>query len=482
MGRDDATVQDVRISDVWLSLRWAVALYSEKQYYARKIERSMEILAKRVALTVTDPPRTSGEAHERELMISPDVDGRDNFSSVAPKTTWRAWYEAFKQIFPTYFAVHLAVLLAECLSFLFLYSQPYHLVGHPYQQIPTPTFSTFWLVWNIWPHDTPHYIEIALHGYNSFWLTAYFPLYPLLIRIATPLTGNQPLLAALLVSNLAGLSMLVVFYQLVKEEFDETRARRAVLYLSIFPSAFFFVAGYTETTFLCFVLLSFYQMRHGRWWWAGLFGFLAALTRNAGILLFIPFCYEYLRQRGFRLEKVRFDGVSIVLIPAGLSAFMLYCYQRFRDPLAFQHAEAHWHHIMLAPWTGLLWMLSLMIHAPGLLSFTFQRNAIEFGSTVFIGVLLILSLVGPWRFPRAYLASILFAAAVWLLPLFSPIGPPSGVFPYQSLTRYMLVVFPAFIVLASLGKYRMVHYTYLMVAGTLFFFLLTQFLLGYLVV
>ncbi len=276
--------------------------------------------------------------------------------------------------------------------------------------------------------------------------------------------------------------MLVVFYQLVKEDFDEVRANRTVLYFALFPSAFFFMAGYTETTFLSLVLLSFYQMRHGRWWWAGLFGFLAALTRNTGIFLIIPFCYEYLRQRQFCLKTVRFDGVSALLIPAGLAAFLLYCAERFGDPFAFQHAEATWHHVLIAPWSGLMWVLHAMMGAPGLLSFALQRNAIELGSTLFIFVLLLLSLVGPWRFPRTYLAYILFAAMVWLLPLLSPVGPPGGIFPYQSLTRYMLEVFPAFIVLASLGKYRMVHYTYLTIAGALFFFLLTQFLLGYLVV
>ena len=68
-------------------------------------------------------------------------------------------------------------------------------------------------------------------------------------------------------------------YRLVEEDFDQERAYRTVLYLSVFPTSFFLAAAYNESLFLCFSLLSFYEMRHGRWWLAGLFGFLAGLTR-----------------------------------------------------------------------------------------------------------------------------------------------------------------------------------------------------------
>lgn len=195
----------------------------------------------------------------------------------------------------------------------------------------------------------------------------------------------------------------------------------------------------------------------------------------------IPFCFEYLRHHQFRLKTLRWDVLSVALIPAGLGIFMLYTYKTLGDPLAFQHAQAHWHHIYVFPLSGLIIVLQTMINSHALLSFVVARNAIEIGTTTFIFVLLVLGLVGPWRFPRAYLAYFIFAAIVWLIPLFAPIRPITGPLPYQSLSRYMLAVFPAFIVLAMAGKHRIVHYTYLMVAGALFFFLLTQFLLGYMI-
>jgi Gpi18-like mannosyltransferase len=391
------------------------------------------------------------------------------------------WFSALKQIWPVYLAAHLAALLIDGLAVLFTYAKPY-----PNPRASTPPLSTLWNAWDIWPHDTPHFIEIALHGYDKFWLAAFFPLYPLLIRVASPLTGGNALLAALLVANLAGLLMLMAFYQLVKEDFGEILAQRAVIYFSIFPSAFFLMAGYSETTFFCCVLLCFYELRHGRWWLAGLAGFLAALTRNTGVVLLVPFCYEYLRQRAFAQRGRRWHALSALLIPAGLGLFLLYCACVLGDPLAFQHAENHWHHVLVAPWVGLSYPIHTMWQTisttQGWLSFVVQRNSIELGTTFFILGLLLLGFFGPWRFPRTHLSYLLFAAIVWLIPLLAPVQPLNGAFPYQSLTRYMLEVFPAFIVLASLGRYRSLHYTYVAVAGVLFCILFTQFLLGYLVI
>jgi hypothetical protein len=50
------------------------------------------------------------------------------------------------------------------------------------------------------------------------------------------------------------------------------------------------------------------------------------------------------------------------------------------------------------------------------------------------------------------------------------------------MTRFVLEIFPAFIMLARIGKSRTLHLSYCMVSGAIFFFLLTQFLTGHWVV
>lgn len=76
---------------------------------------------------------------------------------------------------------------------------------------------------------------------------------------------HNPLIAGLFISNVAGLIMFVVLYQLVKEDFNGERGYHTVLYFSLFPAAFFFAAAYSESLFLCLSVLSFYHIRHGRW-------------------------------------------------------------------------------------------------------------------------------------------------------------------------------------------------------------------------
>ena len=90
-------------------------------------------------------------------------------------------------------------------------------------------------LWNI--YDTRHYISIAEHGYvgDLSWMTAYFPGYPLAIKLVTPLVLGDSLLAALVLSNACALLFFWYLYRLVAMDFGEKVARRAVL----FPASFF---------------------------------------------------------------------------------------------------------------------------------------------------------------------------------------------------------------------------------------------------
>jgi Gpi18-like mannosyltransferase len=213
--------------------------------------------------------------------------------------------------------------------------------------------------------------------------------------------GRLPFIAGLIISNLAGLVMFVALYRLVWEDFGQARAYRTVLYLAVFPTAFFFAAAYNEAIFLCLSVFSFYFMRRNRWWLAGLFGFLASLTRSAGLLLFLPFCYEYLRQQNFQLKKIRFDIISSLLIPVDTGVFALYCYFRFHDLLAFSHAQAGWTRALHGPWHGLIDSFLVIVHR-NMLNFDAIHNVIDLGATVLMLLLTALCFVGPWKMSREF--------------------------------------------------------------------------------
>lgn len=394
---------------------------------------------------------------------------------------WQNWAPAFKAILPIYIVIHLGIFLINCLAFLFV------IPDSSAQILP---ISTLWQQWHYW--DTAFYISIAQHGYTKLLQMAFFPLYPLLERGATTITQN-PLLAGLLVSNLAELVMFTALYRLVEEDFGGKRAYFSVLYLAIFPSAFFFSAAFTESLFLSLAILSFYNIRRGRWWFAALFGALASLTRPDGMYLLVPFCYEYLRRTWQQQEEprlsifargqiarlfkgIRFTALIGIFIPTGILLFMGYGYLQFHDPLAFVHAHAYWNRSLHFPGWGMLKALLVIVHHR-FVSFLAMRSAIDLGTDLFILGLILSMFVGPWRLPKTLWSYALYAAIVYLY--FQLFPRADGLLPLESMSRFLLEIFPAFIMLSRINKRPTLNMCYCVVSGTLFFFLLTQFLTGH---
>ncbi len=376
-----------------------------------------------------------------------------------------SWLQALKNVLPIYLAIHLAFFLLTYLSVLFT-------LGN--FSTRALRISTLLHVWYRW--DSGHFTSIATKGYDLPYRTAFFPLYPLLEGGLTFLTRDA-FVAGLIISNLAGLGMLTILYRLVAEDFDAERAYRSALYLSIFPTAFFFAAAYNESLFLLLALLSFYCMRHGHWWLAGLAGFLASLTRSAGLLLLVPFIYEYYeywRQHDFRPRAIRIDLLGALGIPAGTGVFALYCLYRFHNALAFSQAQSVWLRHLHGPWHGLLDSF-LIVTRTSILSFNSIHNVIDLSAGLFILALTAFGFIGPWKFPRHLLSYGLYGGAIYL---FLVVFPSDGTFPLQSLSRLVLEVFPAFIVLAAIGKNRQFNLYYLVVSVTLLAFMLLQFLTG----
>lgn len=418
-----------------------------------------------------DSPREYLNENQMTVEVAPSTEPRSmDEAAVAhqeqktSRSAWSNWFNAFKQILPIYLSLHLAFLILTYLSALFV-------IGN--FSLRTLRISTLWLAWYRW--DSGHFTAIANHGYDVAWRTAFFPLFPLLERGGAFFT-HDPFIAGLIISNLAGLGMLVVLYRLVQEDFDAERAFRTALYLSVFPTAFFFMAAYNESLFLLLTLLSFYHMRRGNWWLAGLFGLLASLTRSAGIVLFLPFCYEYLRQHHFSIKNVRFSVVSSLAIPAGLGLFALYCYYTFHDPLSFSHAQVAWDRQLHTPWSGFINSFRVIFNRH-VLSFDSIHNVIDLSACLFILALVVLGLVGPWRFPRAYWVYGIYAVLIYIFSVIFPIGG-SGNAPLGAFSRYMLEVFPAFIVLAALGKKPWFNLYYLVLSVSILSFMLLQFLTG----
>ncbi len=169
------------------------------------------------------------------------------------------------------------------------------MVGHlRLQTMPPPSekdgswvgVPSYWL--NPWTSfDSRHFIGIAQTGYTEPIRAAFFPLYPLVLRLfgGSGADANTLAFIGIIVSNLAFAGALWLLFCLTRDEWGETVARRAVWIEAFFPCAAFSAAVYTESLFLLLSLGFFYAARRKQWWLSAPLGFLSGLTRNSGPIL-----------------------------------------------------------------------------------------------------------------------------------------------------------------------------------------------------
>lgn len=160
-------------------------------------------------------------------------------------------------------------------------------------------------------YDAVHYLGLAEHGYGGYteggvpYFLVFFPLYPWLMRLLHLLIPNYALCGHL-ISSLCYIGSCYVLARLVTEEFGRSIGRQSLLFLSLYPFAFFFASIHTESLFLLLSLLSFYFIRKHRWPLAGLFGALAALTRMQGLVLaLVAFAEYYITEHPIRKIRSR---------------------------------------------------------------------------------------------------------------------------------------------------------------------------------
>ena len=322
-------------------------------------------------------------------------------------------------------------------------------------------------IWNRW--DTTHYLDIAEIGYTSstigerHLLIVFFPFYPFLIRLFN-LIFNDYMLSALIVSNLSYALAAFYLYKLALLDYPEETALRAVFYFSIFPTAYFLHAGYTESLFSALTIASFYYGRKERWWLAGLVGMLASATRITGIILLPALILEYLSQKDFQLKSIKKDIIWLIIIPIGFVSYLIINQITFENPLKFlEFQKGHWSKTLAFPWVGISGTWKAISGRP-----TAYKILVGWAEFIF-GVLgYVLTL---WAFfIRLRPSYIFFMIATWLTLTSTSY--------LLSTPRYALSVFPVFIVLSLLGKREEVNYliTFLSIMSLALF--LTHFSLG----
>lgn len=294
-------------------------------------------------------------------------------------------------------------------------------------------FAESWLQW-----DSHHYAAIAFFGYQ-FPLghqpnIAFFPLYPVLMRLVLPLSNGNLILAGLVVAHLALFAALLLLYDLVACDFGQKVAQRTIVLLLVFPTSLFLGAVYTESLALALAVAALWAMQRQRWWLAGAAGGLLALTRLPGVMMAPVIAIVYLQYHSWRWRAIRPDFLAVLLPPLGLALFMLFQWWYYGTPVAFFDAQRDWESHISTPW-ALPMGLFRWLQNPGNLwpLLVFQL--------VIWGCFSLLLLVTLRRLPLPYGLTALF---LLLPPLLNNKA--------HGLPRYVLLGFPTFIVLAMLAE------------------------------
>ena len=298
--------------------------------------------------------------------------------------------------------------------------------------------SSPWLeAWQRW--DTLHYQAIAERGYTAFD-TALFtpPLYPMLMRWGAVLLGGNTLLSGILVSNLAYLGTLITLYRLALfETGDHGAARRTLIYLAVFPTGFFFLGAFSETLFLLAAILTIYAARRKQWVTSGLWGGAAALTRINGFFLPLPLGLAALSERRSQRTWRPFWMVALTL--AGFAIFPLYVWVGMgQHPWTIVEALNLRGGYLTWPGANLLRSIELLLQGSLMTADVFDLLF----TVLFFGLA-----VPVWRMlPKIYSGYYLTLLVFYLIRM----GP--GTQPLLGMTRYVLLLFPAFIILGIWGQ------------------------------
>ena len=223
-----------------------------------------------------------------------------------------------------------------------------------YNTVLEPTKLPSW-VWGFGNFDGVHYLRIAQDSYSAQYSQAFFPLYPLLIKIFTKvniLLPKDPNLdtrifvdptffySGLILSNLMLLIALYFFYKLVILDYKKEIGLKSILLLLSFPTAFYLGSIYTESLFLLLVVGFFYLMRKQNFIAAGVLAGLASATRIFGLLLlpvFLAELYLKVKNKEILLKSEQFTKalIGILLASTGTLLYMLYLRFEFDNPLYF---------------------------------------------------------------------------------------------------------------------------------------------------
>lgn len=311
----------------------------------------------------------------------------------------------------------------------------------------TPRWYRYLLRW-----DAGWYLKIATEGYTYNGddtvqqPIVFYPLYPLISNTVANVLNISEAASLIIVSNVSIFLAVPLLFKLVRENHGDQVAFYAVAAICFFPGSLFFSAGYTESLALLLIVGFFLLLKQQRYLLAAGLAGLTTATRSTGLLLVLPLAIELWRKYSGEPKRLaRLAAPCLFLATSGMWLYLIYLWASFNSPFAFVRNTRAWKS-GAATEGGLFGVLTLqpLRHLGDILKFGPDPNTLS--SWFFLIFITLLIVFRKWLPLPLWIYSI----GAFLLPYFTI----SGDVGFVSFTRYSLMAFPVFIVLAELFKHR----------------------------
>lgn len=294
--------------------------------------------------------------------------------------------------------------------------------------------------------DGIHYLLIAKNGYSQYE-QAFFPFYPFLIKILTPIFFNNGLVAGLVISNLFFLMGLFFVAKLV----DSKKSFWLIILLFTFPTSFFFGAVYNEGLFFFLFVAGIYYLRKRNYFLSALFAFLASMTRLIGLFILIPILLHW-----WFVDRSKKIVATIAAPIIGLASYCYYLWLTTGDPFYFFSSQPAFGanrstHIIFLP--QVIWRY-LKIFTTAQPDFRYFISVLEFVMFNLVFVVLVLDLLKNLKFSKGTMPKVINYDRLGLnLFSFANIILPTLTGTLSSIPRYALMSISFFIYLTEIRNW-----------------------------
>lgn len=314
--------------------------------------------------------------------------------------------------------------------------------------------------------DSYHYTSIAFSGYTENMQYAFFPLFPIVIKVFNYL--NLGLISIIIFNIFLSYLSTILVYKISKEvyKFKDNIVKNNLYFWLFSPISLFLIIPYTESLFIFLTIFCFYIYKtRNKPILTGIVLGLSVLTRSFGAMLFfaifISLVVELYKSRGFKIKRLRlFIYIIKMYIPATILSclYPIYMFIKKGDFLYFINVQfKYWYRVKANVFTA--------IYSEVVLTFNLKTHLYLRASnlfltlfSIFIIIFMIYKLIKTKN--KDYLLLCLYMTFCFISS-FSTMRQDGLVYPTCSVYRYLFSLFPIYLVPKEKLFYKLLELLFL---------------------